>query len=117
MPVRDIDVNKLESCEDFPEAPRKKKSVILSFIGITLLAFDIVGTAVFDIYYGAMHNRPYPVQIISKALEIGCIFSLVLLFVSLKFHKKNKPVITFLIMWIVYIVWFMVAMTVDIPFF
>ena len=117
MPVRIIDVNKLESCEDLPEEPRKKKSMVLSFIGIILLLVDIVGMAYFSIQYGSMHNRPKNIQLISKGLEIGCIGSVVLLFVAFKFNRKNKPFLVFLGLWIAYIVWFMVAMSTGIPFF
>lgn len=117
MPVRTIDIDKLESCEDLPEAPRKRKSIVLSVIGMILLIVDVAGMAYFSIRYGSMHNRPDSIRLLSKILEVGCIGSVVLLFVALKFNKKNKPVLVFLGLWIAYIIWFMTAMTINIPFF
>lgn len=117
MSVRIIDVNQLESCEDLPEEPRKKKSMVLSVIGIILLLVDVAGMAYFSIQYGSMHNRPKNIQLISKGMEIGCIVSVVLLFVAFKFNRKNKPFLALLWLWIAYVVWFMVAMSTGIPFF
>lgn len=117
MPIRKIDVDKLESCEDYREEPRKKKSVVLSLVGISFILVGVGGLTFFGLYYGQMGNRPNLIKVISKILEILCIASLVLLFVAFKFHKKNKPFLIFLFLWIGYLIWFMVAMTVNIPFF
>lgn len=116
MPVRDLDINTLESCDDVPEAPRKKKSVILSVIGIVLLAADIIGMIIINMTFGWGKTRPDYAQNIVVILEIGCIASLVLLFVAFKFHRKNTPFKIFMCFWAVYMVWFIVAMSTGIPF-
>ena len=117
MPIRPIDVNQLEECADLPEEPRKKKIIILSVIGAALLITDVAGMAFANLRYGSKKNWPDDLKFISKVLEIGCIASAVLLFVAFKFHRKNKSFYVFLGLWIAYIIWFMVAMTIDIPFF
>lgn len=116
MPIRDIDVNKLEECEDLPQAPRKKKSMVLSVIGIVLLIVDIVGMTVINLKFGSAKERPEFVRVAKAILECGCIASAVLFFVALKYHRKNIPFFILLGLWAVYLLWFAIAMSTGIFF-
>ena len=116
MPIRDIDVDNLEACADVPEGPRKKKSGIMSVIGIALLLADIIGMSIIKALCGDKSAWPGSIRITEAVLEIGCIGSLVLLFVAFKFHRKNTPFRIFMWMWIAYLIWFVVAMSTGIPF-
>lgn len=116
MPIRDIDVNKLEECEDLPEAPRKKRSKILSVIGIVLLLADIAGMAFIQFRFGGLKERPDSIRIAKALLECGCIASAVLFFVALKFNRKNVPFFILMGLWIVYLLWFAIAMSTGIFF-
>ena len=116
MPIRDIDLDKIEACEDVPEAPRKKKSEIMSVIGIVLLCADIIGMSIIRASCGIKSSWPISIRIVEAILEIGCIASLVLLFVAFKYHRKNTRFRVFMWMWIAYLIWFVIAMSTNIPF-
>lgn len=122
MPTPQIDVDKLGVSADVPERVRRLRSVVMSIIGTVLLVTDVIGMLIvnhirsgFDVATEVLEqvDGTYYAEII---FETSCVISLVLFFLAFLQHKKNTPFKIFSVLWVIYIAYFILAMSTGIKF-
>lgn len=96
------DENELDVCKDeTPVEVKRRRSIILSVIGIILMLMDFIAMPILDSRH-ALHNNEDMVYFVhAMLLEGGVVASTALMILAFIFNRKHIPLYILIVLWLI----------------